>query len=111
MGLLVDQEAMSFKVTVMVQQRPGGGLRVWSDDVPGLVLSHSDPEKALADIAPALEVILAEMLGRPVKAEVLQPLVAPARARPFSWASFSWASFTRSTSPKRLEYSASPQAA
>jgi hypothetical protein len=106
MNLRVDQEAMSFKVTVMIQRRPDGGLRVWSDDVPGLVLSHGDPEKALADIAPALEVILAEMLGRPVKAEAIHPLTSLARRT----GALSWTSLRRSA-PRRLEYSASPRAA
>lgn len=101
-----NPDAKTFKVIVMVQRRPGGGLRVWSDDVPGLVLSHKDPEMALANIAPVLEVILGEMLGHPVKAEEVRPVASVARRRP----GLSWPFFGRSP-PRRLEYSASPRAA
>lgn len=66
----------AFKVTLKMQRRPDGGLRVWSDEVPGLVLSHKDPAKVLSDVVPALEVILEEMLGCQVKAERLSPLPA-----------------------------------
>ena len=50
--------ARSFKLTVLVEARPDGGLRAWSNDVPGLVLSHIDAESLLADIPEALKVIL-----------------------------------------------------
>lgn len=61
------------KITVHVQQRRDGGLRVWSDDVPGLVLSHRDPERVWADIAPALQTILSEKYGCAVE---VSPLTA-----------------------------------
>ena len=32
------------KFTIHCETREDGGLRVWSDDLPGLVLSHSDYE-------------------------------------------------------------------
>jgi hypothetical protein len=35
--------------------------------VPGLVLSHSDPKKVVADVIPALEAILSQLHGEPVK--------------------------------------------
>lgn len=63
-----------FKVTVQLQRREDGGLRAWSDDVPGLTLSHSDPAKVLADIAPALEVIVGAMLDRAVEVTALTSL-------------------------------------
>ena len=47
----------SERATIIIERREDGGLRVYSDDIPGLILSHSDPRKVLADIAPALEVI------------------------------------------------------
>jgi hypothetical protein len=43
------------KVTISFERRPDGGLRVWSDELPGLVLSHSDARAVLADIGPALQ--------------------------------------------------------
>lgn len=46
------------RITLCLERREDGGLRVWSDDVPGLVLSHSDAEKVMADVIPALELIL-----------------------------------------------------
>jgi hypothetical protein len=46
------------KITVTFEHRDDGGLRAYSNDVPGFVLSHSDPAKVLADIKPALEGIL-----------------------------------------------------
>ena len=47
-----------FKVTVCFEQRPDGGLRAWSEDVPGLVLSHTNIDGVLADVTEALKVIL-----------------------------------------------------
>jgi hypothetical protein len=44
-----------------------GGLRVWSADLPGFVLSHSDCEAVFADIGPALETILSDLLGSHVR--------------------------------------------
>jgi hypothetical protein len=62
----------SFKVTVCFEQRPDGGLRAYSDDVPGLVLSSMDVEGVLEDVIEALKVILSERLHSPV--EVTGPL-------------------------------------
>ena len=49
------------KIVVTFQRREDGGLRAFSDDVPGFVLSHSDPQAVLNDVVPALEVILSGM--------------------------------------------------
>ena len=49
------------KVVVTLERRRDGGLRAYSDDVPGFVLSHSNVAAVLADIGPALEVILSAM--------------------------------------------------
>jgi hypothetical protein len=46
------------KVTLHFDRRPDGGLRVYSDDVPGLVLSHRDASKVFQDLGPALEALL-----------------------------------------------------
>ena len=48
----------AFKLTVCFETRSDGGLRAWSDDVLGLVLSHSDADCVLADVPEALKVIL-----------------------------------------------------
>ena len=54
------------KVSVVFEKRPDGGLRVSSPDVPGFRLSHSNPALVTADIVPALETIIGEMVGKPV---------------------------------------------
>jgi hypothetical protein len=50
-----------FKIVVMFEKRADGGLRAYSDDVPGFVLSHNDASAVLNDVKPALEVILSHM--------------------------------------------------
>jgi hypothetical protein len=70
-GLRV-MSSRSFKVTVCFERRPDGGLRAYSDDVPGLVLSSMDVEGVLEDVTEALKVILSERLHSPV--EVTGPL-------------------------------------
>ena len=44
-------------ISIFLQRRSDGGLRVWSHQVPGLILSHSDPQKVMADVMPALDVL------------------------------------------------------
>jgi hypothetical protein len=61
----------SFKVVVCFERRPDGGLRVYSDDVPGLVLSHTDIDGVLEDVVDALKVILSHRLKTDVD---VQPL-------------------------------------
>lgn len=65
---------VTYKIVVKMKRRHDGGLRAWSDQVPGLVLSHKDPARVLADIEPALIFILEEQLGCAVKAERLSPM-------------------------------------
>src|SRR4051812_2757930 len=57
------------KVTVTIERREDGGLYVYSDDVPGFVLSHLDAHGVLADIEPALSVFLSDKLDRSVIAK------------------------------------------
>lgn len=45
-------------ITLHFSPREDGGLRIWSDDVPGLILSHSDQDAAMADLGPALAALL-----------------------------------------------------
>ena len=45
------------KIAVQFERREDGGLRVFSDDVPGFVLSGADPHAVMADVQPALQFI------------------------------------------------------
>jgi hypothetical protein len=55
------------RVSVVFEKRADGGLRVSSPDVPGFKLSHSNSALAAADVVPALEIIIGELVGSPVK--------------------------------------------
>ena len=61
----------TFKLTVFFESRPDGGLRAYSDDVPGLVLSSMDIDGVLEDVTGALKVILSEHLKADVEVEPL----------------------------------------
>jgi len=56
------------KVVVTFEPREDGGLRAYSEDVPGFVLSHSNAQAVIRDVGPALERILTAMWGVPVRA-------------------------------------------
>lgn len=45
-------------IQITLAPREDGGLRIYSDDLPGLVLSHSDPNAVLDDLGPVLKVFL-----------------------------------------------------
>lgn len=45
-------------ITVFIKGRPDGGVHVWSDDLPGLVLSGRERTKVIAAIEPAAIAIL-----------------------------------------------------
>jgi hypothetical protein len=51
------------QLSLIFEKREDGGLRVWSHELPGFVLSHSDCEAVWGDIKPALETILSEMFS------------------------------------------------
>jgi hypothetical protein len=61
----------TFKVTVCFESRPDGGLRAYSDDVPGLVLSSLNIDGVLEDVTEALKVILSYRLGTDIEVEPL----------------------------------------
>jgi hypothetical protein len=44
-------------VTVTIEDRDDNGLRVWSDDLPGLILSGNDRQKICASIIPAIRAL------------------------------------------------------
>ena len=60
-------QTRTFKLTVCFEARPDGGLRAYSDDVPGLVLSSPDVDGVLEDVTEALKFILSERLGANVE--------------------------------------------
>lgn len=49
------------RVRLVLEWREDGGLRVYSPDVRGLVLSHNDPAKVMADVIPVLDVLLSRV--------------------------------------------------
>lgn len=42
------------RVSLSLEFRPDGGLRVYSDNVPGLILSGVDPDAVMSDVLPVL---------------------------------------------------------
>ncbi len=61
------------KLVVRFAEREDGGLRAWCDELPGFVLSHSDPQAVLADVETVLETMLAAKYSCPVKVYPLTP--------------------------------------
>lgn len=59
-------------ITVKFSHREDGGLRVESQDVPGLFLSNRDPRVVLRDLIPAIKLLIRENEG--VEVEVLAPV-------------------------------------
>jgi hypothetical protein len=59
-----------FILEVTLEPRPDGGLRAYCDKVPGFILSHSDPDAVIADVAPALEGILSAMYDKRVRVQL-----------------------------------------
>lgn len=49
------------RFTLNLEFREDGGLRVTCLEVPGLLLSHSDPDLVMADVLPALKVMTAPL--------------------------------------------------
>ena len=45
---------MDREITIRLIPREDGGIRVCSDDIPGLILSGPDPIDAILDIWPAI---------------------------------------------------------
>jgi hypothetical protein len=61
----------TFKITVCFEPRDDGGLRAYSNDVPGLVLSSLDVDGVIEDVPAALSAILSERLGADINVEPL----------------------------------------
>ena len=60
---MTNSQALVASITIMYQPRGDGGLRVKSDDVPGLHLSGADPDEVWADIKPAIEMLFRDNHG------------------------------------------------
>jgi hypothetical protein len=67
-------QTSNFKVRVNFEPRGDGGLRAYSDDVPGFVLSYADCEETLAAVVPVLETILSDMFNAPVHLKPLEDI-------------------------------------
>jgi hypothetical protein len=61
-------------VTVTVEDRGDGGLRVYSDDLPGLILSGADRTAVASKIAPAIQALFEHKGFRSVTVRAAQPL-------------------------------------
>jgi len=64
----------SFKLTVCFEKRSDGGLRAWSEDVPGLVLSHTSVDDLLEDVTSALQVILSHRVRAEIEVKPLEDI-------------------------------------
>jgi hypothetical protein len=67
-------KASTFKVSVVFEPRGSNGLRAYSDDVPGFVLSYDNCERTLAAVVPVLETILSDMFNAPVCVKPLEDI-------------------------------------
>ncbi len=57
-----------FKIEVRFQLCEDGKLlRIWSPDVPGFRLSHTDFDAVIGDVIPALSELLSERLGEHIR--------------------------------------------
>ena len=65
--MVIDASESEFIISVVYERRADGGYRIYSEDVPGFILSHIDPALVFADVVPALETILASRLNKPVR--------------------------------------------
>jgi hypothetical protein len=64
-------QTVALSLSVVFERREDGGLSASSPEVPGFILSHRDADRVLADVQPALEVILSERLNCKI---VVRPL-------------------------------------
>jgi hypothetical protein len=61
----------TFKITICFESRQDGGLRAYSDDVPGLVLSSTDIDGVIDEVPTVLSVILSDRLGTEIEVKPL----------------------------------------
>jgi hypothetical protein len=67
-------QSSTFKLRVNFEPRGDGGLRAYSDDVPGFVLSYEDCDATLAAVVPVLETLLSDMFNAPVRVKPLEDI-------------------------------------
>jgi len=68
---MASKSPSAFLINVIFEPREDGGLRARCDKLPNFFLSHSDASLLRRDVEPALETILSEMFGLPMKVERL----------------------------------------
>ena len=49
----------AFKIAMQIERTRHGRIRIYSDDLPGLVLSSFQTDKIMADVIPAIDALLA----------------------------------------------------
>lgn len=64
----------AFKITVEFQKRSDGGIRITSEDVPGLLLSGTDPLSVAEDLILAIKILLKENKGLDVNVMPLESI-------------------------------------
>jgi hypothetical protein len=67
-------KASTFKVLVNFEPREDGGLRAYSNDVPGFVLSYADCDTTIGAVVPVLETILSDMFNGHVRVTPLEDM-------------------------------------
>lgn len=45
-------------LTIVLERREDGGLHVYSNELPGLILSSAQPAKLMADVIPAINALI-----------------------------------------------------
>lgn len=70
---------MKTVIGVTIEDREDGGIRVYSDDLPGLLLSGKNRVSVLADIEPAARAILEYSGKNPGEIQINATFVTPAR--------------------------------
>jgi hypothetical protein len=78
----VVAEDGEFTIRVTLERRDGGGLRAWSADAPGLILSSSDPAAVVGDLATAVETIVGERAGHRIRTRAVEELPLESGAPP-----------------------------
>ena len=68
---MIEDHPLNAKVLVRFKRRADGGLRALCDEVPGFYLSSIDKRAVMADVVPALEMLLCVNHGIDVDASPL----------------------------------------
>jgi hypothetical protein len=71
-----------FVIEVVFEERDDGGLIAKCDKVPNFYLSHQDASLVIKDVQPALEAILSDMFGLPIRVTRLPDIDEALRRQP-----------------------------